>query len=634
MNRANDGAGRALGVLIVLTALSSAPGVAHADTPPPPDRRSADPAISATAPSGRTGAAVPAGLPPVPNGKPRTDILEPKGETARRAFQVFDRHCARCHDSRRLESDAPQAGLANILDLDRLALRRDLIRPGSPEGSPLYLSLLTRRMPHDVLVELKPGDEPSKEEIANVRRWIEGLPSPAECRTRPPQADSEILMRLRTEDAVTRRYLMLGHLQWCSGEELAAWQAAARELLVELSKTGKSPEAETLPSDASILTFDLGDIGWTQAQWRDLVAAHPTGPSQHQISRQESSSRNSPRIVTADWLANATEKLRGERGAGRRGGGKERLDGLPPVAALTQRYNRDLDLKMAAIEMGLPSSRLETMLLNVEGPLLPVASRLRHGLIGRPEYTSLSRFILLGEEPGIAAAIETEPNEPPPDEPIAGSNEGNASLKVPPLPEKVRRPDIPLRLSIWPGQTGYASGDPIQVYAAASAPCHLTLLSLDMRGEATVIFPTEYQSDNLLVPGRIVRVPGESDAFSLRVEHPGSERIVGICMKGGRKSPPGISHDFELQPFTLLGSWDKHIAKALEADKAERRNAGREPEEQRRRARRRRTALPFRHDRQPLLQSWDTFEVPGEVPGERIQPQPSGGGSRADVGRP
>ena len=47
--------------------------------------------------------------------------LQSVSPVATRALGVLDRHCAGCHQSRKLEIAAPAGGLGNILNLDELA---------------------------------------------------------------------------------------------------------------------------------------------------------------------------------------------------------------------------------------------------------------------------------------------------------------------------------------------------------------------------------------------------------------------------------------------------------------------------------------------------------------------------------
>ena len=663
-----------------------------------------------------------------------------------KALDVLKRHCARCHERGQLHQPLPAAGIANILDLAALARRRDLIRPGHPDASPLYLSMLTRRMPHDVFHQLKSGSEPSAGEVEAVRDWILALPKPALCaQDRSATAGIASLIendqqRLGPKLAKDRRYVSLSHmLNPCidNGASRSAeiYRQAVAKLLNLLSRQSGPVRPQAIGEQGLILAFDLAALGWTADQWAWLAHRYkaPVPPVVTGTIRIAAGTQLP--VVPADWLAHEALKpdvydnlvrlpehisalrsvlgvnvnqaatlqgaavdlsqvtgaprsilrhetprrrsvwlasdfaatgsrtkkespnrraptpiqtrlifqrpngfpsfaLYGAQGARRASvhksvlpgdlkaanagqsglqclschamgpshfhgasrqteadtasdpGGRRAvevafqvagidpealIEGLDPVIALALRHTRDLSLKEAAAELALDPKALTLRLRGFEGDMQPVARRLLQGLISRHEFARLAAAII-----------------------------PNSSLQEPHLhPE-------PLRLSIWSGQQGYAKNEVVGINAAATASCRLTLISVNAHGDAAVIFPNGYQTDNRLQIGRTIQVPGPKDGFRLRAADPGHEAIVGVCMAGERDSPPGVRHNFELQRFTLLGNWRDHLDNVLAADEAERKLVGiRKPEKQRRRKRRRKAkALPSRASKLPLPQAW------------------------------
>ena len=88
----------------------------------------------------------------------------------------------------------------------------------------------------------------------------------------------------------------------------------------------------------------------------------------------------------------------------------------------------------------------------------------------------------------------------------------------------------------------------------ASTACHLTLLTLDSKGRATVLYPNEFDADPTLEAGREVRLPSEKAPYQFRLREKGTETLIGICTPGA-KTTDGIRHDYEKQRFTELGDY-------------------------------------------------------------------------------
>ncbi len=703
--------------------------------------------------------------PPVPHRAPETpppspvDPLAPKELVAMRAFDVLNRHCARCHDHRRLQGrPLPALPIAEILDLDRLAARHDLVQAGRPEASPLYVSMVTRHMPFDVFQELEASagsGEPTAADIVALRDWIASLASPQNCEAQPGRW-TELAATIKTDlaslspkRAKQRRYLSLYELAPVCGtaedkKHIDAYRQAATKLLNLVSLANGPMRLEPLGEDGRVLAFDLNTIGWAPDRWNLLASRY--GASAELSAAVIDDTGSKPIVLPAHWLAHeiahsgnydtllgiprelknmlaifgvdggaqdaastqslsesaitggarilnryqtstrhslwlgrdfspssnpsatdplqsrvifplpngfpgfATYGMSGElrqsvhkdvlpntmAGTGAKGSGLScllchsggasadthpvsasgaaqaspsslltkrdrdeaalafqiagidpnlRIDAIEPVMALAGIYARDLDLAAASAELGRSPQSLSKQLRALDGPLQPVARRLTQGLVSRKEFEGLRRA-LQGEKVRSRATAPVGPsplNDPP-------------------------------RLSLWSDKSIYDDGEPVILHAATSAPCHLTLISIDQRGDAAVIFPNDFAEDNKLTPGKELTVPAKDNGFVLRKETSQPEKIVGICMAGDRKSPPGIYHDFEIQHFTLLGPWQEHLVRALEADTAERKNAG-EPVKKKKKPRRRRyhkkPELPFRPDRLPLAQSWAEITLHG-----------------------
>jgi hypothetical protein len=112
----------------------------------------------------------------------------------------------------------------------------------------------------------------------------------------------------------------------------------------------------------------------------------------------------------------------------------------------------------------------------------------------------------------------------------------------------------PLTLTLTTDRPTYQAGDLMTIAVAADAACDLTLISIAADGFAVVLFPNEYEPNNLLSAGAAVTIPRAGAAYQLRAKQPGTETLLGICSPPGTR-PQGIVADYERYRFTLLGYW-------------------------------------------------------------------------------
>ena len=116
---------------------------------------------------------------------------------------------------------------------------------------------------------------------------------------------------IRTRQS-TQRYLTLTHLaNLCAGDEaMRVYRQAAIKLLNSLSRAPDTVKLETIDPEATILKFNLVDIGWSADDWNFLIASYPyTAAPDSELSRTlaKATATTLP-YVRADWLAsNATQ---------------------------------------------------------------------------------------------------------------------------------------------------------------------------------------------------------------------------------------------------------------------------------------------------------------------------------------
>ena len=81
---------------------------------------------------------------------------------AAEVLEIFTIHCAACHDAAGGKS---KGGFGHVLDLARLGREQEVMKPGEPEGSELFLLVESGEMPEK-------GEKLTPAEVETVRHWI------------------------------------------------------------------------------------------------------------------------------------------------------------------------------------------------------------------------------------------------------------------------------------------------------------------------------------------------------------------------------------------------------------------------------------------------------------------------------
>jgi mono/diheme cytochrome c family protein len=272
-----------------------------------------------------------------------------------------------------------------------------------------------------------------------------------------------------------------------------------------------------------------GPIGARDA-FKDAVSSDASDPA--------SASRKAALPLFADSAENALlmiGAMDGYRLAAKKVGVDldRRIRGEELVSGLARRYLEDADFETALSETGLDRQAFTSELATAKGAAAPLARRLLHGTLSRPELEKLLALLK-----GI-------------DVPQQSQSEGFLR----PVKSKIG-------LSLWIDKPHPAPDDLVTIKAEADHDCYLTVISVDARGTATVLFPNDFKHDNLISAGRAISIPGPSALFQLRYKAEGAETILGRCSTSAAP-PVGIEHDFERQRFTVLGNWENFIEDAL-----------------------------------------------------------------------
>ncbi len=225
------------------------------------------------------------------------------------------------------------------------------------------------------------------------------------------------------------------------------------------------------------------------------------------------------------------------------------LNSEDPIFQLARRYEADLDLFHAAADVGLTLDRLRERLTTYNGQHVAIARRLLHSSVSRQEFDLLTADLSNQApfEPRLSPVI-VDPFMLKKDILIAARQNISRS-----------------GLSVWTQAQTFKRGDPITIHAQAHRDCHMTLVNVDQKGFATVLFPNGFESESFVKAGERLTVPGRDAKYRLTLSELGKESIIAICTPEEHKTPPGIKHKFAVHKFTILGSWQDHLSEIVNA---------------------------------------------------------------------
>lgn len=461
------------------------------------------------------------------------------------AWEILSTHCPPCRD---------------VGDLAAIARNPNLIRPGNPDGSPVYAMMLRHLLTSPA--------SPSIEQLATLRTWIERLPASAAFCSTPIDTSRGTIEQIVVRHAVKSstpvaalRVLSLAHIDsGCAPSELvAAWRRAIGWFLGALAGSTKPAPVAPLDESGNLIAVDIRALGWDADLWRVL-----TGVGQRPPRSTE------PLVVRVDWLI--VHVLRGPLGA-RAANLKEPPPHKPKhfhdpeitpldraiVEAMLSRIappdelgrHVELILELArlhlapaglphvAAELGVERKALEQPTDDATMGLLP---RLAYGIVPRGEIEE--RWPQLGKVAGVAPPVKTNAPAPP-----AATNSDVI-------------PETPIGLQLYADRARYKVGDEIRFSVLSNADCRLHLISIDVSGHGTVILPNDFVPKEQVRAGTDLALPAPGAGYRFRVKERGRERVIALCTRVAG-AIDGITHDFERQRFQELGIYATFLDNAL-----------------------------------------------------------------------
>jgi hypothetical protein len=469
------------------------------------------------------------------------------------AREILAAHCPPCNEVG-LRARSGNTGEPPQLDLAAIARDPNLVRPGNPDGSPVYTTLVRRL--------LTSPTSPSAEQLATLRSWIASLPaSAANCPISRDMTRGTIEQRVvrhavkSSTPVAALRVLSFAHIDGgcVPVARLAAWRRAIGLFLAALAGSTKPAAATPIDESGNLIAIDIRALGWDADLWRTLTGVGPRPPRSTE-----------PLMVRADWLI--VHVLRGPLGTRAanlstspphkprsfydpeitpydRAIVEAMLSHIAPRDELAQRVESVIELarshlapaglSQVAAELGVERRALDQ---RFDGVATGLVARLAYGTVPRSEI-----------EDGWAQIAKAAGVTPP------------VKSNVPSQADTAA-PDVALQL--YADRLRYKVGDEIRFTVRSNVDCRLHVISIDVSGHGTVIFPNDFVQNDQISAGIDVTLPAPSAGYRFRVKERGRERVVALCTRAPG-AIDGITHDFERQRFQELGIYATFLDSAL-----------------------------------------------------------------------
>ena len=220
------------------------------------------------------------------------------------------------------------------------------------------------------------------------------------------------------------------------------------------------------------------------------------------------------------------------------------------VNALSNRYERDLDLKTAAAEFGVSGDELKDYLRSSGRIGSSLASQLAQGTVQRDEFED--NYGELVENVVDASFIKPQSHE--------------ASYANVKKNEVIEPASGKFELQIYANTPTAHIGSPTSFTVQSSKDCYLTIVDIDEAKKGTVLLPNKFEQDNLIKGGQNYVFPPDGASYKYNFETHGTETVIALCDITGH-SLPAITHDFNAEAYTKLGTRSISVNSSLDSVK-------------------------------------------------------------------
>jgi hypothetical protein len=248
-----------------------------------------------------------------------------------------------------------------------------------------------------------------------------------------------------------------------------------------------------------------------------------------------------------------------------------KLGGVEMINALSKQYEKDVSLAHAASEFGLTSDELVERLAGAGGESFRLKRRLEQGVVPRDTFEPSFKAMLsnVTDDAFITVAAAAAPAAGDAAAPATTADGAAAAAPVATVAATKESPDVnrDFELALFSDKSEYAAGDLAVFTVTPKTDCNLTLINVDGKGIATVIFPNKFEPNNFVKAGQEVRLPGEAAPYQFRLKDPGTETVVAAC-NATTRSVDGIKQDFTKEAFTDLGVYKDFVTRAITIEQA------------------------------------------------------------------
>ncbi len=247
----------------------------------------------------------------------------PSDPVAKAAYDVLQKHCARCHQTGELSQkdldgiehkrENAASNFGNVMNLEEIATNPHYVLPGNAKGSRLFTEIINEKMPYDWANGQGKFDPVAPEELAALEAWIDGLRRSCDPKQYVSHSDmiGMIAADIERERIAPRRkglrYITLTHLANACIDEKAmkVYRQATIKLLNSLSRSPDVVRFTPIDPGETIIRVNLDELGWTSEDWETILKSYPykMQPDTSYKNLLVSSTDSKMPYVRADWFA-------------------------------------------------------------------------------------------------------------------------------------------------------------------------------------------------------------------------------------------------------------------------------------------------------------------------------------------
>ncbi len=222
-----------------------------------------------------------------------------------------------------------------------------------------------------------------------------------------------------------------------------------------------------------------------------------------------------------------------------------KLDGVEMINALSNRYEKDVDLRLAAAEFGLEQDAFEKAAAELGGDARNLLGRLQQSVVPRDNFEH--QFPAL-----VVRLTDAESLYDPGAETVDVARVNAADTKVAGA----------VKLALFSDKTDYVQNDLPVFIVQSDHDCHLTLIDVDDKGTGTVLFPNKFEQATFIKANRAFEYPRPDAPFQFRLKDVGTETVIALC-NSKASDVDNIVHNFNAKDFTDLGDYGKFVTRAI-----------------------------------------------------------------------